>query len=69
MFVPETHDMSQFMDHNAKLVAVLADTDGLRTTSSFSHKGTTTATDKKLVISAINLLQQYLIVVHHLCRK
>lgn len=43
VFMPEPDDMAKFMYHNAKLVTVLSDRDGLRATTSPPHVGTTPA--------------------------
>lgn len=41
VFMPETDNMSQFVDDNAELVAVFSDADCLGTVSSFSNEGAT----------------------------
>lgn len=41
MFVPESHDVSKFVDDNSKLIAVFPDTDGLGTVPPFSYEGAT----------------------------
>jgi hypothetical protein len=40
MFMPESNNMTQFMDDDAELVAVFPDTDGLSAASSFANKRT-----------------------------
>lgn len=37
VFMPESDHMTQFMHHDAELVAVLADGDGLRAPTSTAH--------------------------------
>ena len=39
VLVPEANDMAQLMDHDAKLVTVLADGDGLGAPTSATHVG------------------------------
>lgn len=41
VFMPETDNMSQFVDDNAELVAVFSDADCLGAVSSFSYEGAT----------------------------
>lgn len=43
VFMPEPDHVAKFMYHNAKLVTVLSDRDGLRAATSPSHVGTTPA--------------------------
>lgn len=40
--MPESDDVPQFMHHDAELVAVLTDADGLRTVTSFANEGAAT---------------------------
>lgn len=42
VFVPEPNHVSQFVHHNAKLVAIFPDADSLTTISTFTNKRTTT---------------------------
>lgn len=39
VFVPEADDVAEFMHHNAELIAVLSDGDGLRAAASPPHVG------------------------------
>ena len=40
VFVPESHDMSQFVDHDSEFVAVLADAESLWSVPPLTNKGT-----------------------------
>ena len=48
VLVPESYHVTQLVHHDAELVAVLADGDGLRPVASLAHKGTTTENGKKI---------------------
>lgn len=45
VLMPESNDMAQFMHHDAKLVAVLSDGDGLGPVATTTHIGATPSED------------------------
>jgi len=49
MFVPETDDVTQFVDNDAELVAVLADRNRLRAVAALSHERTAPATSDAML--------------------
>ena len=42
MFMPEADHMTELVNHNPQLIAILADTDRLRAVSSLAHERATT---------------------------
>lgn len=48
VLVPESHNVSQLVNNNAKLVTVLPNGYGLRSVATFSHEGTTSGKERGL---------------------
>ena len=53
MFVPEADDVTQLVDDDAELVAILADGYGLRPVAPFAHEGAASNSDMKLIIPSL----------------
>jgi len=54
VFVPEADHVAEFMNHNAKLITVLSDGDGLRAATSPPHVGATPAGGDTVQLRANN---------------
>lgn len=51
VLVPESNHVTQLVNHDTKLVAVLPDGDGLRSIASLAHKGATPGGNSKIMIN------------------
>ncbi|TNN43755.1 hypothetical protein EYF80_046064 [Liparis tanakae] len=75
VFVPEADHVAEFMNHNAKLITVLSDGDGLRAATSPPHVGATPAgggdvqlraNDDSLPLVKISMKSQGIFVVDYI---